>query len=161
MTTTAVIGRPEAPSGPPKLTPALLREAQQQTLAAPRLRYSMSARALFKTMDLGYGRAGTIVKFIILEYVARVPYQAWERVGYLACSRSRFQPHALCPRRGTTPWLSGLGRVEYECPRHRVLAGGGVDRDVAGSAGTGEDPGARLPVDPVGARDPWARGGNA
>ena len=50
MTTTAVIGRPEAPSGPPKLTPALLREAQQQTLAAPRLRCSMSARALFKTM---------------------------------------------------------------------------------------------------------------
>ena len=58
MTTTAVIGRPEAPSGPPKLTPALLREAQQQTLAVQRLRYSMSARALFKTMDLGYGRAG-------------------------------------------------------------------------------------------------------
>jgi len=89
MTTTAVIGRPEAPSGPPKLTPAQLRAAQQQTLAAPRLRYSMSARALFKTMDLGYGRAGTIVKFIILEYVARVPYQAWERVGYLALAKQR------------------------------------------------------------------------
>lgn len=30
-------------------------------------------------MDLGYGRNGTIVKFIVLEYIARVPYQAWER----------------------------------------------------------------------------------
>src|SRR5215471_5402857 len=34
-------------------------------------------------------------------------------------------------------------------------------RDVAGTAGTGEDPGARLPVDPVGAGDLWARSGHA
>ena len=116
MTTTAVIGRPEAPSGPPKLTPALLREAQQQTVAAPRLRCSVSARALFKTMDLGYGRAGTIVKFIILEYVARVPYQAWERVGYLACSRSRFQPHRLCPRQGPGPGCQASGELSMSAP---------------------------------------------
>jgi ubiquinol oxidase len=89
MTTTAVIDHPAAPAGPPKLTPRQLREAQVQTLDAPRLRYSVLARALFKTMDLSYGRARTIVKFTMLEYIARVPYQAWERVGYLALARHR------------------------------------------------------------------------
>lgn len=91
MTIRAVIDRGEAPGGPPKLAPAQLREAQQETLDAPRLRYSLLARALFKTMDLGYGRNGTIVKFIILEYIARVPYQAWERMGYLALAKYRWR----------------------------------------------------------------------
>jgi hypothetical protein len=89
MTATALIDRPAAPEGPPKLTPAQLRAAQAQTRDAPRLRYSLLARALFKTMDIGYGRDGTIVKFVMLEYIARVPYQAWERMGYLALARHR------------------------------------------------------------------------
>jgi ubiquinol oxidase len=82
-------GRAAAPDGPPKLTPAQLRAAQEQTLCAPRLRYSLLARALFKAMDIGYGRRGGIVKFIMLEYIARVPYQAWERMCYLALARQR------------------------------------------------------------------------
>jgi ubiquinol oxidase len=89
MTTTAVTNRCAVPDGPPKLTPAQLRQAQRQTLGAPRLRYSLRARALFKTMDIGYGRKGTIVKFVMLEYIARVPYQAWERMGYLALAKHR------------------------------------------------------------------------
>jgi hypothetical protein len=97
MTNTAVTGRCEAPEGPPKLTPAQLREVQQQTLDAPRLRYSLLARLLFKMMDLGYGRKGTIVKFIMLEYIARVPYQAWERVGYLALAK--YRRHSALARR--------------------------------------------------------------
>jgi hypothetical protein len=40
-------------------------------------------------MDIGYGRKATILKFVMLEYVARVPYQAWERVGYLALAKYR------------------------------------------------------------------------
>jgi ubiquinol oxidase len=83
------VGAPEAPAGPPKLTAAELRAAQQETLDNPRLRYSLPARVLFKTMDLAYGRSRTIVKFTMLEYIARVPYQAWERVGYLALARYR------------------------------------------------------------------------
>jgi hypothetical protein len=71
MTTTAVIDRPEAPAGPPKLTHAQLREAQVQTLDAPRLRYGLLARALFKATDLVYGRVRTLVKFTMLEYIAR------------------------------------------------------------------------------------------
>lgn len=89
MTTTALIGRPEAPAGPPKLTPAQLRAAQAQTLDAPRMRYGILARALFKATDLVYGRERNIVKFAMLEYIARVPYQAWERIGYLALARHR------------------------------------------------------------------------
>ena len=73
MTTTAVTDRHAVPDGPPKLTPAQLRQVQLQTLDAPRLRYSLLARALFKMMDIGYGRKGAIVKFVMLEYIARVP----------------------------------------------------------------------------------------
>ena len=77
-TLTPVAARPEIPAGPPKLNPRQLRTAQAETLDAPRLRYSLLARALFKSMDLAYGRTRTIVKFTMLEFIARVPYQAWE-----------------------------------------------------------------------------------
>jgi ubiquinol oxidase len=97
MATTAFTDRFAIPDGPPKLTSAQLRQAQLQTLDAPRLRYSLLARALFKIMDIGYGRNGTIVKFVMLEYIARVPYQAWERVGYLALAKHR--RHSALARR--------------------------------------------------------------
>src|SRR5215831_13068222 len=58
-----------------------------------------------------------------------------------------------CPSSGS--------RLEDQCPGEGVLAGGDVDDDVAGAAGTGEDPGAGLPVDPVGAGDLRAGGGHA
>ncbi|MGI5168012.1 alternative oxidase [Spirillospora sp. CA-253888] len=94
MTVTAL--RPESPAadrtahaGPPKLSPWELREAQYETRRAPRLRYSLMARMLFKQMDLVYGRERTLVKFTMLEFIARVPYQAWERVGYHSLSRHR------------------------------------------------------------------------
>ena len=87
--TVAVIARPEIPVGPPKLTPPQLRQAQAQTLDTPRLRYGLLARALFKAMDFAYGRTRTIVKFTMLEFIARVPYQAWERMGYLTLARYR------------------------------------------------------------------------
>jgi ubiquinol oxidase len=94
MTTLAVmkcpvLEHPEVPAGPPKLTPRQLRQVQAETLNAPRLRYSVLARALFKAMDLAYGRPRTIVKFAMLEFIARVPYQAWERMGYLTLARYR------------------------------------------------------------------------
>jgi hypothetical protein len=84
---TSIVNRPEAPHGPPKLTASELRAAQLETLESPRLRHSFLARALFTSMDLAYGRKRTFVKFTMLEYIARVPYQAWERMGYLALGR--------------------------------------------------------------------------
>jgi ubiquinol oxidase len=85
----------EAPIGsyeegqPPKLSAGQLRLAQAQTLDAPRLKYSLMARMLFRTVDLVYGRQRSLVKFAMLEFIARVPYQAWERMGYLALARRR------------------------------------------------------------------------
>jgi len=89
MSATELTGRPEAPAGPPKLAPAELRAAQAQTLDAPPLHYSLLARLLFRTTDLAYGAEPGIVKFAMLEFIARVPYQAWERVGYLVLARHR------------------------------------------------------------------------
>lgn len=64
-----------------------LRRAQAQTLAMPRHRYGLALRVLVRCMDAVYGRAGSFAKFQVLELVARVPYQTWERVAYQAINR--------------------------------------------------------------------------
>jgi hypothetical protein len=61
-----------------------LARTHAETLAAPRRRYSLAARTLFVGLDLFYGRARTLEKFRVLELIARVPYQAWEQVAYVA-----------------------------------------------------------------------------
>lgn len=38
-------------------------------------------------MNAVYGQAGSLAKYQVLELVARVPYQTWERVVYLAINR--------------------------------------------------------------------------
>lgn len=48
------------------------------------MRYGILARLLFITMDLAYGRTRTFSKFKVLELIARVPYQSWENVAYIA-----------------------------------------------------------------------------
>ncbi|MBI3298401.1 MAG: hypothetical protein HYZ75_09580 [Elusimicrobia bacterium] len=69
-----------------------LKAEQKKTLAAPRRRYSLLARALFGGMDLVYGRERTLLKFIVLELIARVPYQAWEQVAYVAMTHTYESP---------------------------------------------------------------------
>jgi hypothetical protein len=69
------------------LTADDLRAEEQVTLASPRRRYSLPARALFATMDLLYGRERSLEKFKVLEIVARVPYQSWEVVSYIAITQ--------------------------------------------------------------------------
>jgi demethoxyubiquinone hydroxylase (CLK1/Coq7/Cat5 family) len=66
---------------------AQLVGAQAETLATPRRRYSVAARLLFSGMDLLYGRKAGLPKFVVLELVARVPYQTWEHAAYLAITR--------------------------------------------------------------------------
>ena len=68
----------------------LVRE-QRASRASPRRRYSLSARALFTVMDQLYGRERTLEKFRVLELVARVPYQAWENVAYVAVTHTARQ----------------------------------------------------------------------
>jgi ubiquinol oxidase len=87
----AITGRP--PFGPMEhLEHDRLVAEQQSTLAIPRRRYSLSARALFTTIDRLYGEARTFEKFRVLELVARVPYQAWENVAYVAVTHTARQP---------------------------------------------------------------------
>jgi hypothetical protein len=67
--------------------PVDLMAEQRRTLATPRRRAGLVARSLFVTMDLLYGRRRTLPKFLVLELVARVPYQTWEHAAYQAITR--------------------------------------------------------------------------
>ena len=69
-----------------------LRSEQLASLASPRRKASISARALFGFMDMAYGKPRTLEKFRVLELVARVPYQAWENVAYVAVTHTAGQP---------------------------------------------------------------------
>jgi len=82
----------ELAAEPPKLSHAELLAAQQETLATPRRRYGIPARLLFMTMDLLYGRRRTLSKFKMLELIARVPYQSWEQVAYIAVTHIHRDP---------------------------------------------------------------------
>jgi ubiquinol oxidase len=66
---------------------ARLRQAQAGTLSTPRRRYGLATRLLVKGMDPVYGRSGSFAKYQVLELIARVPYQSWERIAYLAIGR--------------------------------------------------------------------------
>lgn len=77
------------PFGPvERLSPERLKEEQLTTLATPRRKPSLSARCLFLIMDRMYGVERTLPKFRVLELVARVPYQAWENVAYVAMTHT-------------------------------------------------------------------------
>lgn len=69
-----------------------LRNEQKVTLAAPRRRYGLLARFLFLFMNLVYGRPRNFSKFKVLEVIARVPYQAWEHVSYIAITHMYGKP---------------------------------------------------------------------
>ena len=51
----------------------------------------MPARLLFTAMDLLYGRQRTLSKFKMLE-LARVSYQSWEQVAYVAVTHVHRDP---------------------------------------------------------------------
>jgi ubiquinol oxidase len=70
-----------------------LRLEQEATLSASRLRYGILARVLFVTLDVFYGRPRTLSKFKVLEVIARVPYQAWEQVAYVAMTHKYGEPN--------------------------------------------------------------------
>ena len=59
-------------------------------------------------MDLRLRPPRTLEKFRVLELVARVPYQAWENVAYVAVThtarRARLRPAGVRPRRGSSRW---------------------------------------------------------
>ncbi len=69
-----------------------LRSDQERTLATPRMTYGLLARMLFLGLDLVCGRKRTLSKFKVLEVIARVPYQAWEHVAYVAVTHKYGEP---------------------------------------------------------------------
>jgi len=69
-----------------------LLSSHTETLASPLRRYGLGARVLFAVLDLVYGKARTLSKFKVLELVARVPYQAWEQVAYIAITHTHDRP---------------------------------------------------------------------
>jgi hypothetical protein len=79
---------PGHPGVPPHLNSDALVRAQRETLDSPRRRYGVGARVLFGLMDTVYGRKRTLSKFKVLELVARVPYQSWEQVAYIAITHT-------------------------------------------------------------------------
>ena len=81
------------PFGPmQRLEHVQLVEEHRITLSTPRRRYSLSSRGLFWLMDRVYGETRTLEKFRVLELVARVPYQAWESVAYVAVTHTANEP---------------------------------------------------------------------
>src|SRR3972149_5235162 len=75
-----------------RLTSEQLKQEQEKTLAAQRMRYGLLSRLLFLAMDLLYGRRKTLSKFKVLEVIARVPYQSWEHVAYIAITHTHADP---------------------------------------------------------------------
>jgi len=69
-----------------------LRREQETTLQTPRRRYGLLSEILFAYMDLFYGVKRTFSKFKVLEVIARVPYQAWENVAYIAITHRYGKP---------------------------------------------------------------------
>lgn len=74
------------------LTSEHLKREQEKTVASPRMRYGLLSRVLFLAMDLLYGRRRTLSKFKVLEIIARVPYQSWEHVAYIAITHTHAYP---------------------------------------------------------------------
>jgi hypothetical protein len=93
-----------ASGSPPHLPHEGLVQAQADTLAAPRRSYGVLARILFATLDTLYGSERTLSKFKVLELVARVPYQSWEQVAYIAITHVHNR--------------TGLARRIYDRVRH-------------------------------------------
>lgn len=77
---------------PPHLDHEALALAQRETLNTPRRPYGLPARVLFLLLDVLYGRKRTLSKFKVLELVARVPYQSWEQVAYIAITHVALRP---------------------------------------------------------------------
>lgn len=91
-TTTPPAAAPRAQGAMGQLNHDELLISYNQTLDTPRRRYGPGAKALFAILDLIYGKPRTLSKFKVLELVARVPYQAWEQVAYIAITHTHDRP---------------------------------------------------------------------
>jgi ubiquinol oxidase len=84
--------QPRARGAMAQLTHDELVASQALTLETPRRTYGVAARILFGLLDSVYGKSRTLSKFKVLELVARVPYQSWEQVAYIAITHTSAKP---------------------------------------------------------------------
>jgi ubiquinol oxidase len=90
--TPARLSTPRAQGAMAQLDHDQLLASHAQTLGAARRRYGLGGRILFRLLDAVYGKQRTLSKFKVLELVARVPYQAWEQVAYIAITHTHDRP---------------------------------------------------------------------
>jgi len=83
---------PRAQGAMAQLDHEQLLASHRLTLDTPRRRYGLGARLLFGLLDAVYTKERTLSKFKVLELVARVPYQAWEQVAYIAITHTHDHP---------------------------------------------------------------------
>jgi ubiquinol oxidase len=86
------LSTPRAQGAMAQLDHDQLLASHAQTLGAARRRYGLGGRILFGLLDAVYGKDRTLSKFKVLELVARVPYQAWEQVAYIAITHTHDRP---------------------------------------------------------------------
>lgn len=60
-----------------------LKAEQAKSLASPLLPANIILRIMFMAMDVIYGQARTLPKFLVIEILARYPYWAWENRAYI------------------------------------------------------------------------------
>ena len=63
--------------------------------------------------DLVYGRRRRLAKFRVLELIARVPYQAWEQVAYVAITHTA-RPARASPGGSSTGCASAASQQDNE-----------------------------------------------
>ena len=74
------------------LAPEDLHRRAEDERTRPHRSPGIAARLLFMALDAVYGRESSLEKFRVLEVVARVPYQAWEQVAFVAVTHTHGDP---------------------------------------------------------------------
>ncbi len=70
-----------------------LKAEWEKTLQDKGLHANLILRCMFVAMDLIYGKAREIDKFLVIEILARYPYWAWEVGSYLRLTRDYANPN--------------------------------------------------------------------
>lgn len=64
-----------------------LKAEQRKTVDSPVMGANPILRTMYVMMDILYGRKPSLAKFKVIELLARYPYWAWERGGYVRITR--------------------------------------------------------------------------
>ena len=91
-----------------------LKKEQQSSLARPRYKYSLVARAFFVMMDLVTGKKTTLAKMKLLEILASIPYRAWEIRQYARMTNRYGSRELVQQARRIMTWAREAQDNEYQ-----------------------------------------------